>query len=74
MLNTFGRLNGKVLMDITHKEEPWNTARVGLETFEMSKNVISDSSIGDYYKGINKIYDLTTREGVNKYIDSLFEE
>ena len=74
VLNTFGRLNGKVLMDITHKEEPWNTARVGLETFEMSKNVISDSSIGDYYKGINKIYDLTTREGVNKYIDSLFEE
>ena len=74
VLNTFGRLNGKVLMDITHKEEPWNKARSGLETFETSQNIISDSSICEYYEGMNKIYDLTTREGVNRYIDSLFEE
>ncbi len=74
VLSTFGRLNGNVLMDITHREEPWNNARLGLESFEMSKNIISDSSICEYYKGINKIFDLTTREGVNKYIDSLFIE
>jgi uncharacterized phage-associated protein len=74
VLANLGRLNGKVLMDITHKESPWNDARSGLLPYESSANIISDSSIKEYYHGINDIYDLKQRVGVNKYIDSLFYE
>ena len=73
VLGIFGRLNGKVLMDITHKESPWNMARLGLESFEMSNNVISDYNIREYYHNMDKAYDLKTKEGVNNYINSLFE-
>jgi uncharacterized phage-associated protein len=74
VLTNLGRLNGKVLMDITHKESPWNDARSGLLPYESSANIISDSSIKEYYHGINAIYGLKQRAGVNKYIDSLFDE
>lgn len=74
ILDNFGRLNGKVLMDITHMEAPWNNARLGLEAYEPSNNVISDESIKRYYKSINDKYDLSKREGVNSYIDDLFSE
>lgn len=74
VLDNFGKLNGKTLMDITHKESPWNEARLGLESFEASQNVISDKSIMEYYRGINSRFELSKREGVRNYIDSLFYE
>ena len=74
VLDNLGRLNGKTLMDITHKESPWNEARLGLEPFEASQNIISDQSIMDYYRGIDTRFDLRKREGVRNYIDCLFYE
>ncbi|MCR5155098.1 MAG: DUF4065 domain-containing protein [Butyrivibrio sp.] len=74
VLANYGKYNGKVLMDITHSEEPWNIARYGLETFESSHNVITDESIREYYTGINSRFDLKTKDGIVRYIDFLLEE
>ena len=71
VLHCYGRLNGSVLMEITHKEAPWQIARMGLEPGERSNNIISDEDIKDYYEDLNQKYRLNTEAGVHKYIESV---
>ncbi len=72
---TFGMYSGKILEDITHKEEPWKKARRGIKTIDYSNEVISIASIGDYFTKISKKYNLQKESDVLKYIkDMLYKE
>ncbi len=67
VINTFGVYSGKVLEQITHNEEPWQTARAGLLEASPSNEIIPKQSIKTYFGKINEQYGLTV-DGINKYI------
>jgi len=45
----YGRLSGGQLEILTHNDEPWKTARVGLKPWENSNREISTKSIFEFY-------------------------
>ncbi|MCC8045757.1 MAG: DUF4065 domain-containing protein [Clostridiales bacterium] len=65
---TFGLYGGKVLERITHKEKPWKEARKGYSDTIPSHELISKTSIREYYKRINEIYRIDSEEGLTEYI------
>ena len=69
VLETFGRYSGKVLENITHKEEPWINAREGCFEDELCNEEILLSDIEKYFTKINNKYNLMCIEGINSYID-----
>lgn len=72
---TFGMYSGKILENITHKEEPWKKARRGIKTIDYSNEVISIDSIGNYFTKLSKKYNLQKEYDVLKYInDMLYKE
>ncbi len=54
ILNHYGELSASHLSDLTHKEQPWLNARGNLGTKERSQEVISMSSIINYYGDLLK--------------------
>lgn len=46
----YGELDGDQLEYLTHQEEPWLSARKGLEPFESSVNVIDTNIMEKYFK------------------------
>lgn len=66
--DTFGMYSGKVLEKITHTEEPWKEARKGYFPMELSNVVIDKKTIQNYFENLLQEFDITTREGINKYI------
>lgn len=48
--NIYGKYDGDYLEALSHSEEPWQKAREGLETFEISKAVIPQDSMRVYYE------------------------
>lgn len=71
ILDNFGRYNGRILSDMTHKEQPWQKARVGFEDGERCENVISGQSICEYFRKMDEIYDLKSEAGIQAYIHAL---
>lgn len=51
---TYGDFSGDELEMLTHAEEPWKKARLGLEEWEPSNNIIDETIMGNYY---SKIYE-----------------
>lgn len=49
VLNVLGSLNGAQLSELTHKEDPWLSARAGLAPAERGDREISQQSILEYY-------------------------
>lgn len=70
VINTFGKYSGKVLEDITHEETPWKNARVGYDTSESCREIISKNAIRDYFLDVADRYGVDTEEKLNKYIQS----
>lgn len=70
VINTFGKYSGKVLEDITHEELPWKNARVGYESSEPSREIISKEKIRDYFLSVADTYGVDTEEKLNNYIQS----
>ena len=70
VINTFGKYSGKVLEDITHEELPWKNARVGYETSEPSREIISKDEIKNYFVSVANKYGVDTEEKLNCYIQS----
>lgn len=70
VINTFGKYSGKVLEEITHKEAPWENARIGYEPTEPSREIISKDEIKKYFSGVANTYGITTETGLNNYIQS----
>ncbi len=71
--NTFGMYSGKMLEKITHKEDPWKTARQGYSDNTSSHEVLSKQMIKNYYQAVSKKYDLGSEEGINLYIRDMLK-
>lgn len=74
VIDTFGMYSGKVLEKITHLEEPWENARKGYLSTEVSNVFISKEEIKKYFEKVHKKYDITTKEGVRNYIVDKLEK
>lgn len=68
---TFGRYSGKILENITHKEEPWKIARRGIKTLDYSNEIITVKSIEEYFTGLSLEYDLLNPVDIFRYIDDM---
>lgn len=53
VLDSYGSLTGQQLVWLTHNEQPWQEARVGLGTTERSQNQISTESISAFYLAVD---------------------
>ena len=49
VMSVYGGFNGNQLERLTHSEEPWKNARIGLLPMDSSSNVIDDKIIYNYY-------------------------
>jgi uncharacterized phage-associated protein len=52
VLSSYGKLTGRQLRVLTHREDPWVHARNGLAPGERSSRVIDPDGMLDYYSGI----------------------
>ena len=68
VIETFGMYSGKILENITHKEEPWIIAREGIESIEYSNNIISKESIKRYFVDLGEKYNLKDTDEILRYI------
>ena len=71
VLRTFGIYNAWFLKDLTHAEEPWIEARIGLAEDDASRNRMDDKIISEYFTKMNKKYDLKRTSGVEAYIKDM---
>ena len=62
------KYNGSFLRKITHKENPWKITREGYADYENCDKIISKNLIKSYFTDVNKKFDLTTKTGIDKYI------
>lgn len=69
----FGCYSGKTLESITHTEDPWINARIGLDESENSNVVITHDDIGSYFKKIMLEYNMKTPNDIDLYARSMFE-
>ena len=67
--STFGECNAKKLEKLSHYEMPWIEAREGYKENERSNKIVTKKEICNYFTDINKLYNLSTEEGVNTYIE-----
>lgn len=49
----YGDKTAQWLSDLTHREKPWQNARVGLEDGERGDNEITLASLHEYYSSLN---------------------
>lgn len=71
VIQSFGIYNGKILEEITHKEEPWINARNGIQSIDYSNEIISKESIKKYYKKLYNDYNGFNYEKIIDYINKL---
>ena len=71
VLENFAIYNGFVLREFTHKEDPWIEAREGLGETERCTNIILDSCIEEYFNKVDEVYELSQKQGIERYIKSL---
>jgi uncharacterized phage-associated protein len=52
VLDAYSGLNAQTLSDLTHSEDPWRFARLGLADGERGNRVISLASMQEYYSSL----------------------
>ena len=52
VLGYYGDKSAQWLIDLTHSEEPWKQARVGLAPGERGNREITHAAMADYYSGL----------------------
>jgi uncharacterized phage-associated protein len=52
VLEFYGPMPAQALSDLTHNEDPWRKARVGLAVGDRGSRVISHSEIAEYYSSL----------------------
>lgn len=57
VFNTYGNFDGDQLEALTHMETPWKEARMGLEEWMPSHNIINDKTMHDFYL---RVYESST--------------
>lgn len=70
VVDSFGMYSGKTLERITHGETPWRDARANCLPDEPSNEVILKESIKQYFFEVAKTYDLSSVNGIRRYINS----
>lgn len=68
----FGCYSGGVLEKFTHSETPWQLARQGSNDDEPSQNIITKSSISEFFGQVLREYDVKGPEDISKYSRYLF--
>jgi uncharacterized phage-associated protein len=53
VVDAYGRLSGRQLSRMTHRETPWRQARADLQPGERGSNVISLDVMADFYGGLD---------------------
>lgn len=56
IVSAYGRYDGAALSTMTHREQPWLEARVNLDEFEGSTEVITKDSLRSYFESKLKVY------------------
>ena len=74
VVNTFGMYGGKTLERITHNEEPWIEAREGYGDNIPSSQILPKEKIRNYYIAVNQKYNISTEDGLNKYIHDMLRK
>lgn len=59
------------MKDLTHYEEPWLVARNGIDENDVSRNIMDEGLIYDYFKRMNIIYNLKTADGIDSYVKDM---
>lgn len=54
VLGFYGDKTGQWLSDLTHREQPWLDARIGLEPGERGGNVIPHAALYEYYSSLSR--------------------
>ncbi|MGH9091436.1 MAG: Panacea domain-containing protein [Acidimicrobiales bacterium] len=54
VVDAYGRLTGRQLSALTHRERPWRDARGDLAPGERGDRVITPGDIADYYAGLDQ--------------------
>jgi len=54
ILDFYGDKSSQWLSDLTHAEDPWNNARIGLPPSARSEKIISHESMSEYYLSLDK--------------------
>lgn len=67
VLDTYGMFNGKILEKIIYQEETWKPTN----TLDQSNEIIEKESMKQYYHKLSQHNDLTTKDGILRYIFSL---
>ncbi len=68
VIDSFGMYSGKTLEKITHKETPWQEARVGCLPEETSNVVIPKSAIKEYFSKLLLEYKIDEARELREYI------
>ncbi len=71
VVQTFGRYGARMMEQITNSEIPWKEARKGYDEGIPSNEIIQKERIRQYYVEINRLYNIGTEKGLNKYIESI---
>jgi len=54
VVSAYGKLTGRQLSALTHKERPWREARTNLAPGERGNQVIPPEDLADYYGGLDQ--------------------
>lgn len=65
--------SGKVLEQFTHNETPWLVARGDLPVTEPSERIISQDTIGDYFKSVKEKYNMMKPNDIRVYAMDMFD-
>ena len=68
VMNTFGLYSGKILVFISHEQNPWKDARGGCALGEKCDNYIKNEAIVEYYKSLNINTEVKVREYVMQMV------
>jgi len=52
ILGYYGDKSSQWLSDLTHHEDPWRTARIGLAPGDRGDRIITHASMAEYYEGL----------------------
>ncbi len=73
VIDNFCCYSGKVLEKFTHSETPWLEARSDLPLESPSEKIISNESIGAYFKAIKEKYNMVKPSDIHSYALDMFE-
>lgn len=67
VIESLGCFSGKVLEKLTHNENPWIDARVGVDSYDSSNNIIKKEAIMNYFKHVKSKYNMYQYTDIREY-------